>query len=172
MLKQLDRSDYPDKQRYPERIAQFGGGNFLRGFADWVVDVLNHETDFAGGVALVKATPGDYADLDAQGCLYTTCLLGIQAGEFVEQTRLIGAVNRTVYPYADFAAYLALARQPAIRFVFSNTTESGIVFSDDEALDAEPPASFPAKLTRFQGLHHHPHRVDRRQWGAPARDYP
>ncbi len=149
MLKQLNRSAYPTKQRYPERIVQFGGGNFLRGFADWVVDVLNEETDFAGGVALVKATPGDYADLDAQGGLYTTCLLGIQDGQFVEQTRLIGAVNRTIYPYQDFAAYLALARQPGIRFIFSNTTESGIVFSADDRLDDEPPATFPAKLTRF-----------------------
>ena len=101
MLKQLDRSDYPGETRFPERIVQFGGGNFLRGFADWVVDLLNEETDFAGGVALVKATPGDYADLDAQGCLYTTCLLGIRAGELVEQTRLVGAINRTVYPYQD-----------------------------------------------------------------------
>ena len=149
MLKQLDRGDYPDKKRFPERIVQFGGGNFLRGFADWVVDVLNDETDFASGVALVKATPGDYADLDAQGCLYTTYLLGIQDGEFVEQTRLIGAVNRTIYPYQDFAAYLALARQPEIRFVFSNTTESGIVFSADDAFDDQPPSCFPAKLTRF-----------------------
>lgn len=149
MLKQLDRNDYPGKQFFPERIVQFGGGNFLRGFADWVVDVLNEETDFAGGVALVKATPGDYTDLDAQGCLYTTYLLGIQDGDFVEQTRLIGAVNRTVYPYHDFADYLALARQPDIRFIFSNTTESGIVFSADDAFDAEPPESFPAKLTRF-----------------------
>ena len=149
MLKQLDRGDHPLKQRFPERIVQFGGGNFLRGFADWVVDVLNDETDFAGGVALVKATPGDYADLDAQGGLYTTYLLGIQGGEFVEQTRLIGAVNRTVYPYRDYAAYLALARQPEIRFIFSNTTESGIVFSADDAFDDEPPGSFPAKLTRF-----------------------
>ena len=149
MLNQLDRSDYPDKQLFPERIVQFGGGNFLRGFADWVVDVLNEETDFAGGVALVKATPGSYVDLDAQGCLYTTYLLGIQDGEFVEQTRLIGAVNRTVYPYRDFAGYLALARQPESRFIFSNTTESGIVFSAADAFDDEPPESFPAKLTRF-----------------------
>jgi len=149
MLKRLDRGDYPEKKRYPERIVQFGGGNFLRGFADWVVDVLNDETDFAGGVALVKATPGDYADLDAQGCLYTTHLLGIQEGEFVEQTRLIGAVNRTIYPYQDFAEYLALARQPQIRFIFSNTTESGIVFSPEDSFEDMPQNSFPAKLTRF-----------------------
>ena len=132
-----------------ERIVQFGGGNFLRGFVDWVVDVLNEETDFASGIALVKATPGRYDALDAQDCLFTTYLHGIQEGAFVEQSRLIGAVKRTLYPYEDFAAYLSLARQDEIRFIFSNTTESGIVFSAEDRATDEPPATFPAKLTCF-----------------------
>ncbi len=139
----------PQRERHPERIVQFGGGNFLRGFVDWVVDVLNDETDFGGGVVIVKATPGTYDALDEQDCLFTTHLNGIREGEFVEETRLISAVNRTVYPYQDFAAYLALARQPEIRFIFSNTTESGIVYSSADRFSDEPPASFPAKLTRF-----------------------
>ncbi len=156
MVKQLSRELHPRGRRYPERIVQFGGGNFLRGFVDWVVDILNAETDFASGIALVKATPGTYNALDEQDCLFTTYLLGIQAGKFVEQTRLIGAVNRTVYPYQDFAAYLALARQPEIRFIFSNTTEAGIVYSAEDAVTDEPPGSFPAKLTRFlyERYHH------------------
>jgi tagaturonate reductase len=149
MTKMLCRDHYPQRKRHPERIVQFGGGNFLRGFVDWVVDLLNAETDFASGIVIVKATPGTYDELDEQDCLFTTYLHGMQAGEFVEETRLISAVSRTVYPYQDFAAYLALARQPGIRFVFSNTTESGIVFSADDALTDEPPATFPAKLTRF-----------------------
>ena len=128
---------------------QFGGGNFLRGFVDWVVDVLNAETDFASSIVIVKATAGTYDELDEQDCLFTTYLHGIQEGEFVEETRLISAVSRTVYPYQDFAEYLALARQPEVRFIFSNTTESGIVFSADDALTDEAPATFPAKLTRF-----------------------
>lgn len=145
----LSHDTVPQRKRYPERILQFGGGNFLRGFVDWVVDVLNEETDFASGIVLVKATRGRYDALDQQDGLFTTCLHGIQDGQFVERTRLISAIQRTVYPYADFAAYMALARQPQIRFIFSNTTEAGIVFSaDDRALD-EPPATFPAKLTRF-----------------------
>lgn len=134
---------------YPERIVQFGGGNFLRGFVDWVVDILNEETDFCSGIALVKATPGTYDDLDAQDCLFTTYLHGVRNGVFREETRLISSVNRTVYPYQDFALYLELARQDPIRFIFSNTTESGIVFSADDKLQDEPPASFPAKLTRL-----------------------
>ena len=149
MLTRLSNAHYPRRQHYPERIVQFGGGNFLRGFVDWVVDILNEETDFAAGIALVKARPGRYEDLDAQDCLFTTWLHGVQDGELVERQRLIGAVKRTVYPYDDFAGYLALARQPQIRFVFSNTTESGIVFSADDRFDDQPPATFPAKLTRF-----------------------
>ncbi len=149
MLEQLSRHHYPDRKRYPDRIVQFGGGNFLRGFADWVVDVLNEETDFDSGVVLVKATAGRYDSLDEQDCLFTTYLLGVEDGQFVERPRLIGAVNRTVYPYEDFAEYMDLARQPEIRFVFSNTTESGIVFSADDRLLDEPPQTFPAKLTRF-----------------------
>ena len=137
------------RPRHPERVVQFGGGNFLRGFVDWTIDILNAEADFKSGVALVKATPGEYADLDAQDGLFTTCLRGIRDGELIEETRLISAVNRTVYPYADFDAYLALARQDEIRFIFSNTTEAGIVYSDDDAFSDAPPATFPAKLTRF-----------------------
>lgn len=163
MPKLLSRDLHPNLKRYPERILQFGGGNFLRGFVDWVVDVLNAETDFGGGIVIVKATPGVYDDLEAQDCLFTTYLHGVQDGEFVEDTRLISAVNRAVYPYQDFNAYLALARQPELRFIFSNTTESGIVFSADDRAADEPPATFPAKLTRF--LHERYLHFE----GAPAR---
>jgi len=149
MLPHLSKRFHTGRRHYPERIVQFGGGNFLRAFVDWTVDVLNAETDFGGGIVIVKATPGRYEALDEQDCLFTTYLHGMQDGKLVEQTRLIGAVNRTVYPYQDFADYLALARGEALRFIFSNTTESGIVFSADDRMEAAPPATFPAKLTRF-----------------------
>ncbi len=145
----LSRKFLENEARYPERIVQFGGGNFLRGFVDWVADVLNAETDFGSGIVIVKATPGRYDALDAQDCLFTTYLHGVQDGQLVERTRLISAVNRSVYPYDDFEAYLALARGPEIRFIFSNTTESGIVFSADDKASDQPPLTFPAKLTRF-----------------------
>lgn len=133
----------------PDRIVQFGGGNFLRGFVDWVVEILNDETDFDSGIALVKATPGAYDALDRQDCLFTTWLHGIQDGRPIEQSKLITAVNRTVYPYQDFEGYLEIARQAEIRFIFSNTTEAGIAYAADDAQSDRPPASFPAKLTRF-----------------------
>ena len=148
--------------RQPDRIVQFGGGNFLRGFIDWLVDVLNEEADFRAGVVIVKATPGSYSDLDGQDCLFTTWLHGVSDGDFTEQTRLIQCVNRSVYPYSDFDSYLALARQDGIRFVFSNTTESGIAWNADDQFADKPPASFPAKLTRF--LHERWRHFD----GAPG----
>ncbi len=149
MTKRLNAEVANLRRLYPERILQFGGGNFLRGFVDWVVDILNEESEFCSGIAIIKATPGTYDDLDAQDCLFTTYLHGMRAGSFIEETRLITSVNRTVYPYQHFAQYLELARQAPIRFIFSNTTESGIVFSAADKLDDAPPATFPAKLARL-----------------------
>ncbi len=43
-MKTLNRRDFPGAQ-YPERIIQFGEGNFLRAFVDWQIDLLNEHTD-------------------------------------------------------------------------------------------------------------------------------
>ena len=102
MTQRLSRGILKDDRRYPERIVQFGGGNFLRGFVDWAVDVLNDESDFNSGIVLVKATPGAYDALDQQDCLFTTHLHGVQDGEYQEQTRLIRAVNRSGLPLSGF----------------------------------------------------------------------
>jgi len=151
MAKTLNQETANDVTRYPERIVQFGGGNFLRAFVDWVVQILNEETDFDSGIVLVKATSGTYDTLDAQDKLYHVYLHGIQNGEFTEQTKLITSVNRTVYPYEGdgFSDYLEVAKQPEIRFIFSNTTESGIEYVDSDKQTDIPPSSFPAKLTLF-----------------------
>ena len=149
MTQALNRETVSNIQSYSERVVQFGGGNFLRAFVDWVIEILNQETDFAGGVVLVKATSGKYEALDKQDGLFHTLLQGIQAGELVEESKLITCVNRTLYPYEDFDSYLALARQPEIRFIFSNTTEAGITFIDSDKLTDTPPSAFPGKLTLF-----------------------
>lgn len=149
MRKELNRQTVPDLHTYPERIVQFGGGNFLRAFVDWIVQELNDTTEFNSGVVLVKATPGTYPELDAQDGLFHVCLRGIQNGQLVNQTKRIDCVTRTVYPYEDFDDYLALARQPDIRFIFSNTTEAGITSVETDQGSDQPPSSFPAKLAIF-----------------------
>ncbi|QPC84117.1 tagaturonate reductase [Phototrophicus methaneseepsis] len=149
MLKKLNRSNIESVPAYPERIVQFGAGNFLRAFADWAIQELNEQTDFDSSVVVVKVTPGTYTELDEQDGLYHVYLQGIQDGQEVTRTQLITCISRTVYPYDDWAAYLDLAAQPEIRFLISNTTEAGISYDESDRADATPPSSFPAKLALF-----------------------
>lgn len=127
---------------------QFGGGNFLRAFVDWMVELLNKETDFNGGIAIVKPTSGgDYAELKAQNGLFTVVLDGIKNGQLVAEKTLVTAVQEIINPYTECATYLELAKNPDVRFIVSNTTEAGIKFNADDSLEDNPPKEFPAKLT-------------------------
>ena len=150
MLPRLNRTTAQISTAYPERIVQFGGGNFLRAFVESIVETLNQQTDFASSVVIVKATPhGSYDDLIAQDGLYHVRLHDLVDGQPIAHTQLITCVSRTVNPYADYDAYLSLARQPQIRFIVSNTTEAGITFDSAARFEDRPSANFPAKLTAF-----------------------
>lgn len=146
----LNRRDFPGRD-HPDRIIQFGEGNFLRAFIDWQLDLLNEQTDLDAGVVVVRPRNSQTTrTLNSQDGLYTTLIRGIDAGgEVVSEPRLIRSVNREIHPYQQFDEFLALARDEAIRFVFSNTTEAGIQYAEGDRLEAMPPASFPAKLTRL-----------------------
>jgi len=149
-MKQLNRKEFPGAQ-YPDRIIQFGEGNFLRAFIDWQIDLLNEHTGLNAGVVVVRPIDSDQPpSLNTQDGLYTTIIRGLnEQGEAVCEPRLIRSVNREVNVYQDYAGYLALARDPAIRFVFSNTTEAGITYLPQDRFADAPAASFPAKLTRL-----------------------
>ena len=133
-----------EKQIRPERVIQFGEGGFLRGFADWMLQALNEKTDFCGSVVIVQPIKDGMCDmLSAQNCVYTHLIRGVEGVD----TTVVDVISRCVKPYEDFDAYLALAEQPEMRFVVSNTTESGIVFSADDKITDAPPKTFPAKVT-------------------------
>ena len=34
--------------KYPTKVIQFGEGNFLRAFVDYMIDIANEKTDFNG----------------------------------------------------------------------------------------------------------------------------
>ena len=128
----------------PERVIQFGEGGFLRGFVDWMIHKVNAKSDFNGSVVVVQPIEMGMCDmLSAQDCLYTHVIRGVEGVE----KDLIDVISRCVKPYEDFDAYLKLAENPDFRFVVSNTTESGIVFSDEEKITDAPPKTFPAKVT-------------------------
>ncbi|MEQ0267620.1 tagaturonate reductase [Klebsiella sp. CN_Kp073] len=149
-MKTLNRRDFPGAQ-YPERIIQFGEGNFLRAFVDWQIDLLNEHTDLNAGVVIVRPIASDFPpSLSTQDGLYTTIIRGLnEKGEAVSDARLIRSVNREISAYHDYDEFLRLAHNPDIRFVFSNTTEAGISYYAGDRFDDAPAVSYPAKLTRL-----------------------
>ena len=149
-MQRLNRHDFPGAQ-YSERVIQFGEGNFLRAFIDWQLDWLNQHQDTDAGVVVVRPRNRVVEDsLNQQDGLYTTLIRGLnEAGEQVSETRLIRSVNREIQPYQQYDAFLALARAPQMRFVFSNTTEAGIAFAEQDRLEDAPASSFPGKLTQL-----------------------
>ena len=132
------------KTTAPETVIQFGEGGFLRGFADWMLQKMTDVGAFEGKVVVVQPIENGLCDLlTAQNCKYTHLIRGAEGVE----TSVIDVISRCVKPYEDFEAYLALADIPTMRYIISNTTESGIVFVDGDRPENAPNLSFPAKLT-------------------------
>ena len=129
-----------------EKIIQFGEGGFLRGFADWMLQIINEKTDFDGKAVVVQPIEKGLCDLlSAQNCKYTHLCRGSEGVD----VKVIDSISRCVKPYDDFDAYMALAENPDFRFIISNTTEAGICFEDDNKITDRPAKSFPGKLTQL-----------------------
>ena len=139
----------------PERVLQFGEGNFLRGFVDCFIDVMNERAGFQSKVVVVRPTGGRPGGRDwskifgEQDGLYTLYLRGFEHGEKVSQKRVISCVSRCLNPQSEWETVLACAENPDLRFITSNTTEAGIVYDASCGPDDAPPASYPAKLTQL-----------------------
>ena len=138
------------RQLLPERVLQFGEGNFLRSFTDWMIDGMNAAGQFGGGIVIVQPiASGLAAKLNEQGGCYTVLSRGMVAGQPVTDRRLVTSVTRALNPYTEFAAYRALAAQPELRFVVSNTTEAGIAYELEAHTPDQPQQRFPAKVCAF-----------------------
>lgn len=130
----------------PIKVIQFGEGNFLRAFVDWMVQKLNDETDFNGNVALVQPiAQGMVEMLREQDFLFTHYLKGIKGKEAVREHLLNNSIGMGVNPYEDYEGFLDLAAIETARFIISNTTEAGITYVAGETLEG-PQKGFPAKL--------------------------
>lgn len=148
MLKKLNRTTTEKPQKHTVKILQFGEGNFLRAFVDWMVDILNQTTGFNGAVQIIQPIQhGMGAALNAQEGLYHVLLNGIQQGKPVRELRLITCVAGVINPHEDYRAFLKTAENPDLEFIISNTTEAGISFNPLDSHVDVPGESFPAKLT-------------------------
>lgn len=148
-MKALNKRTAP-KSCAPERIIQFGEGNFLRCFVDWIIWNMNRRTDFNSSVVVVQPIERGMVDwLNGQDCLYHVNLQGKLNGEVVNSLDRIDVISRALNPYSQNPAFMALADQPDIRFVISNTTEAGIAFDPACKFTDKPASSYPGKLTQL-----------------------
>lgn len=133
-----------------ETVIQFGEGNFLRGFFDYFLDVLNKKGLNDGKAVVIQPREGGRcALLNAQDCKYNLYLRGIENGVIRNEHTLVESVSRCIDPYKSFDEYMSLADNEDFRFVVSNTTEAGIAFDAECSFDDKPCKSFPGKLTQL-----------------------
>ncbi|MFT8447539.1 MAG: tagaturonate reductase [Liquorilactobacillus nagelii] len=148
-MKRLDDS-FRKLEKFPTKVIQFGEGNFLRAFIDWQIHQMNKQGLFKGGVKIVQPlAKGMTKNLDQQDDLYTVLLEGVLNGKKYQSHEVIESVNGTVRPYENYAEYLKLAEDDNIEVIFSNTTEAGIAFDENDKLSDQPQNSYPGKLTAF-----------------------
>lgn len=148
-MKQLNKTISGRKDR-PIKVVQFGEGNFLRGFVDYMIDIANESGRFNGDIVLIK--PIGFGNLDMfheQDCQYTVSLRGIVDGEPKVLNRIVTSVADAVDAYQEYEKYENLAKIDTLRFVVSNTTEAGIVYDETDRFELTPPNTFPGKLTKF-----------------------
>ena len=134
----------------PIRVMQYGEGNFLRAFVDYMLDIANEKRLFDGDVAIVK--PISFGSLEAfhqQNNLYTVCLRGKAGGQVIRENRAVSCIGQVVDAQEEYSDYIALAKEPDLEFIVSNTTEAGIVFDAADEFTACPPRTYPGKLTQF-----------------------
>lgn len=137
-------------KRVPVKVLQFGEGNFLRGFTDWMINRLNAAGCFNGSIAVVQPRGGDRIPLfKEQDGLYTLLLRGMENGGIIERKEIITSIGKCIDIYSEYEEYLKLAENPDLRVIISNTTEAGIIYSAQDSFGDTPPASFPGKLTAF-----------------------
>ncbi len=149
-MERLNRSTAPQARRYTEKIIQFGEGNFLRGFIEWIIWNTNKKTDFDGSVVVVQPIEKGMIDvLNEQDGLYHLNLQGMQNGKSIDTVEMIDVISRALNPYREFEEYIKLAEQPQMRFVISNTTEAGIAFDPECKFTDKPASSYPGKLVQL-----------------------
>ena len=149
-MKEINYTTIKKRSEYPEKILQFGEGNFLRAFVDWMVDKMNKDFDYNSGIVITQPIEHGISDhINNQNGFYHVILKGIDKGRPVKEKHLIESVTRAINPYKELNEYLNIIKSPNIRFVISNTTEAGIIYNGNDKFEDELQDSFPGKVTKL-----------------------
>ncbi len=132
------------------KILQYGEGNFLRTFVDLYFDTLNKENLGEYSVNIVKPiTFGSLERFEKQNNKYHIVLRGMEKGAEVENVYKVDCLEKVIDPFVNYSAYTALANDPELKIIVSNTTEAGICFNENDKIEAFDGITYPAKLTKF-----------------------
>ena len=142
--------DTVTKKARPVRVLQFGEGNFLRAFADYMIDRAVAAGVYDGSIAVVQPIDAPLMKFFAeQDSVYTVLLRGKEEGVTLDEPYTVTAVSEVISAYADYERFMDLAALDTLECVISNTTEAGIVFDKNDCFESTPPVSYPGKLTKF-----------------------
>lgn len=132
------------------KIAQYGEGNFLRSFVDLYFETLNNTGgNYSVNVIQPIPSPELLAKFNKQKNKYNVVLRGIQEGKTVEDVYPVNVIDKFISPFCDIDSYYALACDPNLKIIISNTTEAGICFNCNDDFDDFDKITYPAKLTKF-----------------------
>ena len=136
-----------NKPERPVKIMQFGEGNFLRAFVDWIIQSLNDDGAINADVVVVQPMPfGRVKELKEQDGLYTLRLEGIDNGEKVKKSRVIDVIGDLLNPFEEYEKYLSYGESEDLQIIISNTTEAGIAVDPSDTDLTVCPKSYPGKL--------------------------
>ncbi|SFG99166.1 tagaturonate reductase [Algoriphagus hitonicola] len=129
-------------------ILQFGNGNFLRGFADWVFQQLNDRRILEAGIHSVQIhTPKLDERMLRQNNQFHVWIAGLENGQKVDRIDRINCIKKYSSIFDSYEEYLKIAENAELRWVISNTTEVGIIFDTQDDSYLKIPKTFPGKLT-------------------------
>ena len=148
-MEQLSKKIY-DKKYKKIKVMQFGEGNFLRAFVDWIIQKMNDNGVYDGHVVVVQPMPfGRVLDLEKQDGLYTLYLQGLEEGKTIRTHEVIDVLDDFINPFTQYDKYLSYAESEDLETIVSNTTEAGIALDKNDLDFDKCPSSFPGKLLAF-----------------------
>lgn len=127
----------------PVRVIQFGGGVFLRGFFNWMMQKAIDAGKYDGSAVIVRSRTRGKDPLEDCGYRY---LHLARDGAHSDET-FVDCIAGSVSASENYEGFLQLADVASVDVIVSNTTEAGIVYEACERPADQCPQSFPAKLT-------------------------
>lgn len=145
-MKELN-SNIHNQVKRPIQIMQFGEGNFLRCFTEWIIQKMNNAGILNTNVAIVQPLEiGRVEALKEQDGLYTVVLEGLDKGISKSTKEVIDVIGDLINPYTEYDKYLSYAKSKDLKYIISNTTEAGICVDETDTCFTKTPKSFPGKL--------------------------